>query len=78
MPRGMYPRSNSKTARKVELYSTAYQFALKQIPPLTMRERPGISLRIHASIRKQLKAGETDPHRIAFAALKDVLIPDIP
>ena len=65
-----------KTARNVELYSTAYKLALEQIPPLQMREKPVISLRIHASIRRQLKAGETDPRRIAFNALRDVLVPD--
>jgi len=65
-----------KTARNVELYSTAYKLALEQIPALQMREKPDISLRIHASIRRQLKAGETDPRRIAFNALKDVLVPD--
>ena len=65
-----------KTARNVELYSTAYKLALEQIPPLQMREKPVRSLRIHASIRRQLKAGETDPRRIAFNALRDVLVPD--
>jgi hypothetical protein len=65
-----------KTARTVELYSAAYKLALEQIPALQMREKPDISLRIHASIRRQLKAGETDPRRIAFNALKDVLVPD--
>ena len=69
-------KPKGKTARNVELYSTAYKLALEQIPALQMREKPDISLRIHASIRRQLKAGETDPRRIAFNALKDVLVPD--
>jgi hypothetical protein len=41
-----------------------------------MWARPNIHLRIHASIRKQLEAGETDPDRIAFAAAKDLSAPD--
>ena len=65
-----------KTARNVELYSTAYKFALEQIPAFQMREKPDVSLRIHASIERQLKAGETDARTVAFAALKAVLVPD--
>ena len=64
--------------KRIELYSAAYKLALAQIPPLQMRERPDISLRIHASIRRQLKAGETDASTVAFTALKDVLVPDTP
>jgi hypothetical protein len=75
----MYPRGGTgKVARKVELYSSAYKLALKQIPPGRLRKQPDISLRIHASIRRQLKAGMTDAHTIAFTALKDVLVPDTP
>jgi len=75
--RGTFPvNKGSKTARKVELYSTAYKLALVQIPDVQMREKPDISLRIHASIRRQLKEGETDPIRMAFVALKDVLVPE--
>jgi hypothetical protein len=33
-------------------------------------------LRIHASIRRQLKEGAKDPVGMALAALKDVLVPD--
>jgi hypothetical protein len=60
-------------ARRIELYSSAYQLAWRQIPPAERRARPDISLRIHASIRRQLKDGADDPHGIASAALKDVL-----
>ena len=42
----------------------AYKLALEQIPPLQRSEKPDISLRIHASIRRQLKEGETDPNRL--------------
>ena len=59
------------TARRAVLYSSAYKLALEQITTRQMREQPDISLRLHASIRRQLKAGEIDPHAIAFAALKD-------
>jgi len=37
------------------------------------REQPDISLRIHASIRRQLKAKETDASVIASEAVKDAL-----
>jgi len=63
-------------AQRAVLYSTAYQLALKQIPALQLREKPDISLRIHASIRRQLKAGETDAHTIVFEALKEALVPE--
>jgi len=66
----------SETARKVELYSRAYKLALHQISPMQRREHPDISLRIHASIRRQLRAGETDARHIAFKAVKDVLLPE--
>ena len=63
----------SETARKIELYGAAYKLARGQIPPNLSRELPDISLRIHASIRRQLKANETDVHAIASAAVKDAL-----
>lgn len=75
--RGTFPvNKGGKTAEKVVLYSRAYKLALEQIPALQRREKPDISLRIHASIRRQLKAGETDARVIAFAAVKDALVPD--
>jgi hypothetical protein len=64
----------SETARKVELYSSAYKLARIQIPPTLSRELPDLSLRIHASIRRQLKAGETDARRIAFEAVQEAVI----
>ena len=79
MTRGAFTQnSRGETAKRIELYSTAYKLAWPQVPALQRRERPDISLRIHASIRRQLKEGETDPRRIAFTALKDVLVPDTP
>ena len=71
-------RKPVRFAKKVEVYSATFKIALAQIPPLQLRERPDISLRIHASIRRQLKAGAIDAHTVAFTALKDVLVPDTP
>ncbi len=64
-------KRNGKVARKVDLYGAAYKLAWEQIPAFQRRERSDISLRIDVSIRRQLKAGATDPHIIALAALKD-------
>ena len=58
--------------QNVELYGSAYRTALSQISPLQKREQPDISLRLHASIRRQLKEGATDPSFIASEALKDL------
>jgi len=68
------PRSWRRS--KVALYSSAYKLALEQIPADERRARPDIALRIHASIRRQLKQGEIDPVAIASTAIKDALPPD--
>ena len=65
-----------ETARRIVLYGLAYKLAWEQIPPDQKHARPDISLRIHASIRRQLKEGAKNPNGIAFAALKDALLPD--
>jgi hypothetical protein len=70
------PLRKGRIARRAELYSSAYKLAWEQIPPAEKGARPDISLRIHASIRRELKNGANDPHGIASAALKDVLAPD--
>jgi hypothetical protein len=55
----------TQTAQRINLYVTAYQSALEQIPALRRREKPDYSLRIHASIRRQIKAGDgPSPYRI--------------
>jgi len=77
MPKGL-PNRKGEAARRIELYSSAYKLAWEQISPAERRAHPDISLRIHASIRRQLKQGEMDPRRIAFAAIKDSLVPDTP
>jgi hypothetical protein len=69
-------RRPSETARRIDLYSSAYKLAWEQISSAERRAHPDISLRIDASIRRQLKQGEVDPRSIAFAAIKDALIPD--
>ena len=63
----------SGIAQRAELYSTAYKLAWEQIPPAERRARADLSLRIHASIRRQLKEGAMDPIGIASTALKDAL-----
>jgi len=74
MPKGLPTRKGGIT-RRVELYSSAYQLAWQQIPPDKKRAQPDISLRIHASIRRELKNGADHPYGIASAALKDILAP---
>ena len=58
------------TARHIELYSSAYRIAWKQISALRKREQPDIALRLHASIRSQLQKGATDPLLIVTEAFK--------
>ena len=77
MPKGL-PNRKGEAARRIELYSSAYKLAWEQISSAERRAHPDISLRIHASIRRQLKQGEMDPRRSAFAAIKDSLVPDTP
>jgi hypothetical protein len=61
-----------KTAKNIELYSSAYRIAWRDIPLRHRREQPDIALRLHASIRRQLMKGITDPRVIATEALKTV------
>jgi hypothetical protein len=70
------PRQKSTIGKRVEIYGPAYRLAWKQISPAERRARPDISLRIHASIRRQLKAGANNPDAIAFVALNDALVTD--
>jgi len=69
-------RRPGEVARKAEIYISAYKLALEQIPADQKCGQPNISLPIHASISRQLKAGETDAQVIAFAAVKEILVPD--
>ena len=65
-----------KTAKNIELYNSAYRLAWKHIPELQKREQPDIALRLHESIRRQLKEGATEPLFIASEALRGVEKPD--
>ena len=65
-------RPRGTSARNIEIYSSAYRLAWKQVSPLQRREQPEIALRLHASIRSQLKKGATDPFSIASEVLKAI------
>ena len=64
-------RRPGTTARNIDIYSTAYRIAWKQISSIRRREQPDISLRLHTSIRRQVSEGATDPLLIATEAFKD-------
>ena len=66
------PRT-SEIGRRAEICGSAYKLAWKQIPPAERRARPNLSLRLYASVRRQVKEGAMDPIGIASAALKEVL-----
>jgi hypothetical protein len=57
-------------ARNIELYNSAYSLAWKHISERQKRERPDIARRLHDSIRRLLKDGETESLFIASEALK--------
>jgi hypothetical protein len=60
------PRRSQRTiAQNIELYSSAYRIAWKPISTLRKHEQPNIALQLHASIRRLLKKGATDPRFIA-------------
>jgi len=64
--------TKGQTAQKVELYNSAYKLAWEQISSAQRRQPSDISLRIHASIRRQLEVGATDPFIMASTALEDI------
>ena len=59
-------------ARNVELYSLAYRTAWNHISALQKGQFPNTSLRLHASIRRQIKEGAKNPSLIAAKAVTDV------
>lgn len=59
-------------AQRIELYSSAYRLAWKNISPVLKRGQPNIVLRLHASIRRQIAEGATDSLSIASEALCDL------
>ena len=64
-------RKTGNIGQNIQLYGLAYRIAWKQISSIRRREQPDISLRLHASIRRQLDEGATDPLFIATEAFKD-------
>jgi hypothetical protein len=61
-----------RTARNIELYISAYRLAWMRLSLLQKCEQPDISLRLHDSIRDQIKEGAIDPSSIASEALRDI------
>ena len=57
-------------ARNIELYNSAFSLAWKHISERQKRAQPNIARRLHHSIRRLLKDGETEPVFIASEALK--------
>ena len=68
-------RRHGTIARNIELYSSAYRHRLEADFPLRKREQPDISLRLHGSIRRQLKDGATDALSIATESESGTLKP---
>src|SRR5262245_6772779 len=73
---GMNPttpkRKRHRRAKKTILRYIVRPTALKHVFTRQKREQPDIPLRLHASIRRQLKEGEKDPKLIASEALSDL------
>jgi hypothetical protein len=57
-------------AQNIERYNSAYRLAWKHNSELQKRVYPNIALRLHASIRRQLTEGATEPLFIVSEALK--------
>ena len=66
--------SRWRIAQNVELYGLAYRTAWDHISALQKGQYPNTSLRLHASIRRQIKEGAKDPSLIAAKALSDLQI----
>ena len=62
-------KRNLNRLRSNELYSLTYRTAWRRISPLQKREQPNIAVRLHGSIRHQIKEGETDSSFIVSEAL---------
>jgi hypothetical protein len=71
-PKPKTARRKQKTiARNIELYNSAFRAAWKRISASHKSELPNIYLRIHSSIRRQLKEGATDANLIVSEVLSD-------
>ena len=69
-PTKITARKQRRTARNNELYSAAFRIAWRRISSRRKREQWYVALLLHASIRRQLKKGATDPSVIASKALE--------
>ena len=63
-------------ARDIELYQLAYRLAWPYVSEFQKNADQDIALRLHDTIRRQLKKGSTEPVFIASEALKDLDKPD--
>jgi hypothetical protein len=63
-------RKKSHTGQNIQLYGLAYSTAWGRISSHQKSEQPDLALWLHASIRRQIKEGASDPFSIAFEALK--------
>jgi hypothetical protein len=59
-------------ARNIELYSLAYRLAWPYVSEFQKSVDPNLAVRLHDSIRCQLKQGLAEPVLIASEALKGV------
>jgi len=59
-------------ARNIELYQLAYRLAWPYVSEFQKSADPNIALRLHDSIRRQLKGGLAEPVLIASEALKGI------
>jgi hypothetical protein len=72
MPARKQDRRRQIVAGHIELYSSAYRLALQHLSALQKWEPPNIALRVHASIRRQIKEGAKNPSLIAAKAVSDL------
>jgi hypothetical protein len=59
-------------ARNIQLYQLAYRLAWPYVSEFQKNADPDIAVRLHDSIRRQLKKGSTEPVLIASEALKGI------
>src|SRR5215475_8177428 len=59
-------------ARSVELYQLAYKLAWPHVSAFQKNAEPNIGVRLHHSIRHQIRQGLAEPVLIASEALKDI------
>jgi len=62
----------TRIARNIELYQLAYKLAWPHVSEFQKSADPNIALRLHDSIRHQIRQGLAEPVLIASEALKDI------